>query len=152
MRTFTGAHCFFQIFTTMNFSCEIWHAHVKMRKKWSLILIGFFFTQAMESTQTFYTLNKVNLANFYNICFFHRQNPKILRNLIFSSTGPLEGVVRSREPDSTYDRPRNGRSDRTHAKKAIFRGRSTQNGRIDPKWSIRPKMVDRPNEGLKHRQ
>ena len=35
----------------------------------------------MESTQTFYTLNKVNLANFYNICFFHRQNPKILRNL-----------------------------------------------------------------------
>ena len=86
MRTFTGAHCFFQIFTTMNsiFFCEIWHAHVKMRKKWSLILIGFFFTRAMESTQTFYTLNKVNLANFYNICFFHRQNPKILRNLIFS--------------------------------------------------------------------
>ena len=102
MRTFTGAHCFFQIFTTMNsiFFCQIWHAHVKMRKKWSLILIGFFFTRAMESTQTFYTLNKVNLANFYNICFFHRQNPKILRNLNFSSTGPLEGVVHSREPDS----------------------------------------------------
>ena len=104
MRTFTGAHCFFQIFTTMNsiFFFEIWHAHVKMRKKWSLILIGFFFTRAMESTQTFYTLNKVNLANFYNICFFHRQNPKILRNLIFSSTGPLEGVVHSREPDSRF--------------------------------------------------
>jgi len=46
----------------------------------------------------------------------------------------------------TYDRPKNGRSDRTRAKKAIFRGRSTQNGRIDPKWSIRPKMVDQPND------
>ena len=45
------AHCFFQNFITMNsiFFCQFWHAHahVKMREKWSLILIGFFFTQAM---------------------------------------------------------------------------------------------------------
>ena len=39
--------------------------------------------------------------------------------------------------------------DRT-CQKGNFRGRSTQNGRIDPKWSIRPKMVDRPNEGLNY--
>jgi len=43
MRTFTGAHCFFQIFTTMNsiFSLKFGMRTRKMRKKWSLIWLLF---------------------------------------------------------------------------------------------------------------
>ena len=66
----------------LNFCCKVWHASMKMRGKWSLIFIGFNFLQSKKSSQTFYTLNKVDLANFYNLCFVYWKNPSILR-LVF---------------------------------------------------------------------
>ena len=38
----------------------------------------------------------------------------------------------------------------TMVQRCVFRGWSTQNGRIDQEWSIWPKMVNRPREGLRH--